>query len=110
MEKRIEAIKEAARQIAGCDITIRVGEVEPMLTAGWDAIPAGTIVYADTLRMDAAVRIYIKASNTEITGRIKTANGWVEKTAAMPNDTIKNNMLDSYITRTIIGDKTKKEA
>lgn len=110
MEKRIEAIKEAARQIAGCDITIRVGEVEPMLKAGWDAIPVGTIVYANTLRIDGATKIYIKASDAEITGRIKTVNGWVEKTATIPNDTIKNNMLDSYITRTIIGYKAKKEA
>jgi len=105
MKKRIEAIKEAARQIAGCDVTIRMGEIEPMLTAGWGAIPVGTILYANTLRIGDAVKIYIKASDTEMTAKLKTATGWVEKTATIPNDTIKDNLLDGYITRTIIGER-----
>lgn len=108
MEARAEKIKRDAREIAGCDITIRTGEVEPMLAAGWDAIPVGTVVYANTIRIDGASKIYIKASNTEITGKVKTANGWIEKTATMPNETIKNNMLDSYITRSIIGARKDK--
>lgn len=103
MNERAEKIKEAARQIAGCDITVRTSEVEPLLIAGWEKIPAGTVVYADTIRIDGATKIYIKSSATEITGKVKTASGWAEKTAAMPNDTVKNQMLDSYITRTIIG-------
>jgi len=103
MNERAEKIKDAAREIAGCDITIRVGEVEPMLAAGWDAIPAGTVVYANFLRLDSATKIYIKASGTEITGKVKTQDGWIEKTATIPNDIIKNQMLDSYITRSIIG-------
>jgi hypothetical protein len=104
MDQRAEQIKDAARKIAGCDITIRVGEVEPMLVAGWDAILVGSVVYANTIRVDDASKIYIKASATEITGKIKSpAGGWIEKTAAMPNDVVKNQMLDSYITRTIIG-------
>jgi len=105
MDQRAEQIKNAACKIAGCDITIRTGEVEPMLTAGWSAIPVGAVVYADSLRIDGASKIYIKASDTEITGKVKTAGGWIEKTAVMPNDTVKNQMLDSYITRSIIGAK-----
>lgn len=103
MEKRAEKIKDDARKIAGCDITVRVGEVEPMLLAGWEAIPVNTVVYANVLRVDDATKIYVKASDTEITGKIKTANGWVVKTAVMPNDTVRDQMLDSYITRSIIG-------
>jgi len=102
---RAEKIKQDARNIAGCDITIRTGEVEPLLAAGWDAIPTGTIVYADTIRIDGASKIYIKASATEITGKVKRDGIWIEKTAAMPNDAVKNQMLDSYITRSIIGAK-----
>jgi len=105
MKARAEQIKEAARKIAGCDITVRVGEVEPMLAAGWGAIPAGTIVYANTVRIDTATKIYIKASDTEITAKANTPNGWIEKTATIPNDAVKDNMLDSYITRAIIGAK-----
>lgn len=105
MDQRAEQIKDAARKIAGCDITIRVGEIEPMLAAGWDAVPMGAVVYANTLRIDGATKIYIKASDTEITGKVKAAGGWITKTAAMPNDTVKNQMLDSYITRSIIGAK-----
>lgn len=105
MYQRAEQIKNAARKIAGCDITIRVGDVEPMLTAGWSIIPVGAVVYSDTLRIDGASKIYIKASDTEITGKVKTAGRWIEKTAVMPNDTVKNQMLDSYITRSIIGAK-----
>lgn len=106
MRQRAEQIKEDARKIAGCDITVRTGEVEPMLTAGWSAIPVGTVVYADAIRIDGASKIYIKASETEITGKAKTASGWITKTAAMPNEAVKNQMLDSYITRSIIGAKT----
>jgi len=105
MNERAEKIKEAARQIAGCDITVRTSEVEPLLIAGWEKIPAGTVVYADTIRIDGATKIYTKASSTDITAKVKTPKGWIEKTAALPNDTVKDSMLDSYITRTIIGAK-----
>lgn len=108
MKQRAEQIKNAARNIAGCDITIRTGEVEPMLAAGWDAIPVGAVVYADTVRVDGASKIYVKAGNAEITGQVMTANGWITKTATIPSDAVKNQMLDSYITRSIIGAKKQE--
>lgn len=37
-----EQIIEAARKIAGCDITVRTGEVDDILQAGWAGIANGT--------------------------------------------------------------------
>ncbi len=104
INERAEKIKDAARKIAGCDITIRVGEVEPMLAAGWEKILVGTVLYANSIRIDDASKIYIKASATEMTARAKTTNGWIEKTVKIP-DSKKDDLLDSYITRSIIGAK-----
>jgi hypothetical protein len=104
MNERVEKIRESAHKIAGCDITIRVGEIEPMLSAGWDAIPVGTIVWADSIRIDGATKMYCKASDSEMTAKGKTANGWIEKTVTIPAEK-KDDLLDSYITRSIIGAK-----
>lgn len=104
MNERAEKIKDAARKIAGCDITVRVGEVEPMLAAGWDAIPVGTVIWADNIRIDGASKLYYKANEAEMTAKAKTPKGWVEKTVAIP-DGKKDDLLDSYITRSIIGAK-----
>ena len=104
MNQRAEQIKDAARKIAGCDITIRTGEVEPMLTAGWDAIPVGAILWADNIRIDGAAKMYYKVSDSDMTAKAKTPKGWIEKTVAIP-DGKKDDLLDSYITRSIIGAK-----
>ncbi|MFA5240352.1 MAG: hypothetical protein WC476_11695 [Phycisphaerae bacterium] len=101
MNQRAEQIKDAARKIAGCDITIRVGEVEPMLIAGWDAIPVGSVVWADCLRLDGAKKLYRKTSATEITAEI---GGRPVKTAAVSANQI-DSMVDSFITRSIVGAK-----
>jgi hypothetical protein len=104
MTERAEKIKDAARGIAGCDIMIRGGEVEPMLLAGWEAIPVGAVLWADNIRIDGASKMYIKTSATQMTAKGKNASGWIEKTVEIP-DGKKDDLLDSYITRSIIGAK-----
>ena len=104
MNERAEKIREAAHKIAGCDITIRGGEIEPMLVAGWDGITTGTILWADNIRIDGASKMYIKHSDTEMTAKANTTKGWIEKIVTIP-DGKKDDLLDSYITRSIIGAK-----
>jgi hypothetical protein len=100
MNERAEKIREGARKIASCDITIRIGEIEPMLTAGWNAIPIGSVVWADFLHLPDATRIYRKTGADEIAAE----QGGKSKVAIVA-DAQKENLLESYITRYIIGPK-----
>lgn len=85
-EKMIENIIKKAHQIASTVMFVNPSVVAPIINAGWDAVPSGSLVYRDGVVRGN--KTYIKVDNNTVKN---------QDDVEMPmNDQQKKNMLGMY--------------